>query len=67
MKKVFLTLAAIAVVACLSSCKKTCNCTTYAAGEVVQTSEVNPPSSGKCSDMNTVVEILGSKTGLECR
>ena len=29
MKKVMLSLAALAMVVCFASCKKTCNCTTY--------------------------------------
>lgn len=68
MKKVFLSLAAIALVACLSSCKKTCNCTTYSGGQTVQTQEVDMPSSGKCADMTNMQDISGiGKTGIECK
>jgi len=67
MKKVILTIAAIIVVACLSSCKKSCNCKTYSGGAVMQTREVDMPASGKCADMNNIRDIPGiGKTGIEC-
>ena len=65
MKKVVLTLAALATVACFTSCKKTCNCKTYAVGKVVNEEEVELKGD-KCSDMNTVVAMGEVKTGLEC-
>ncbi|MCQ2297847.1 MAG: hypothetical protein MJZ51_04395 [Bacteroidales bacterium] len=69
MKKVFLALAAIAAVACMTSCNKTCTCKTYAMGVVMTTTEdveLDKDSYKKCSDMNTVVMIGDKKNGLEC-
>lgn len=69
MKKVFLALAAIAAVACMTSCNKTCTCKTYVMGVVATTTEdveLDKDSYKKCSDMNTVVTIADKKNGLEC-
>lgn len=68
MKKVILTLAAFAVVICMSSCKKTCTCKTYVAGIAGAETEVDLDKDNfkKCSDMNTVVEVAGIKGGMEC-
>lgn len=70
MKKVFLALAAIATVACMVSCNKTCTCKTYALGVVVTTTEdveLDKDSYKKCSDMNTVVMVGDKKNGIECQ
>lgn len=74
MKKIALAVAAIAMVGCLASCKKTCTCTTYAAGIADATTEVdleelqeNDSSIKKCSDANTVVTVAGVKVGVECK
>lgn len=74
MKKIVLAIAAIAMVGCFASCKKTCTCTTYAAGIADVTSEVdladlqeNDSSIKKCSDVNTVVTVAGVKVGRECK
>lgn len=68
MKKVILTLAAVAVVVCMSSCKKTCVCKSYVAGIAGPETEVELDKDNfkKCSEMNTVVTLSGIKTGLEC-
>jgi len=69
MKKIVLALAAIATVACFTSCNKHCTCKTYVAGVVTSTTEdveLDKDSYSKCSDMNTVVEINGTKNGIEC-
>ena len=67
MKKVLLALAAIAVVACFSSCNKHCTCKTYVAGVVTQTAEdvELDKDSKKCSDM-TIIAVADPKTGVEC-
>ncbi len=68
MKKVLLTLAAIATVACFSSCNKHCTCKTYAAGVVVSTEEdveLDKDTYKKCSEMNKIV-VADPKTGVEC-
>ena len=67
MKKVLLTLAVIATVACLSSCNKHCTCKTYAAGVVVSTEEdveLDKDTYKKC-EMNKIV-VADPKTGVEC-
>jgi hypothetical protein len=77
MKKVFLALAAIAMVAAMSSCKKVCDCTTYIAGDegttyeytIAQLQDLFPEIDvKKCADVNTVedLEIVG-RTGTECK
>lgn len=68
MKKVFLTLAAMAVIVCMSSCKKTCTCKTFVAGIASAETEVDLDKDKykKCSDMSTVAAIAGIKAGVEC-
>ena len=69
MKKVLLALAVVATVACFSSCNKKCTCKTYALGVVTSTTEdveLDKDSYKKCSDMNTIVTIEGTKNGMEC-
>lgn len=67
MKKVILALGVIATVACFTSCNRTCTCKTYAAGVVIATADdVELESGKKCSDLNTYVESIGGKTGVEC-
>lgn len=75
MKKVVLAIAVIAMVGCFASCKKTCKCTTYAAG-ASSTTEINLDDMektfgvkiDKCSNMNSVAELpVIGKTGVECK
>jgi hypothetical protein len=69
MKKVLLALAVIETVACFSSCKKTCSCTTYAAGAVVSTTEVDLSKYEgvkKCSDLPLNNYITAAQTGIKC-
>ncbi len=68
MKKIVLTLAVIATVACFSSCNKHCTCKVYSAGVVVETKEdveLDKDTYKKCSDLNEII-IADPKTGLEC-
>jgi len=67
MKKVMLTLAVVAFVAAMTSCNKTCTCTTYVGG-LSSTSEVELETlnADKCSDVNTVMTVEGIKSGMEC-
>jgi len=70
MKKVLLALAAVAMVACLSSCKKTCTCTSYVGGSVVSTTEVNLSDYNdvkKCSDLPLNNYSTAIETGVECK
>ena len=69
MKKVVIALAAIAMIACFTSCNKVCTCKTYAAGVVIATAEdveLDKDSYKKCSDMNTIATVAGTKNGIEC-
>ena len=69
MKKVLISLAAVALLACLASCNKTCNCKIYLNGEMSREyeQELDQEHFNKCSDMNTVVEVGGKKSGIECK
>ena len=67
MKKVVLTLAVMATVACFASCKKTCNCKTYVADKVTNEEEVDlADGKDKCADMTTGVQMGDVKTGYFC-
>lgn len=70
MKKMILSLAAIAAMAGLCSCNPTCTCKTYANGVVVSTKEdveLDKDSYKKCSEMNTIATLAGKKNGVECK
>lgn len=72
MKKVLLSLAVVATVACFASCSKTCSCKAYVNGNVseeweVDLDDVNDDNVKKCSDLNTVIELGGLKAGTECK
>ncbi len=67
MKKVLCVLAAIAMVAAVStSCKKTCNCDIYENGKVVSTTTYDAQN-GKCASMSTVMTTPDGKVGMECK
>ena len=70
MKKVLVLLAAVAFVACFTSCNKTCTCKTYAAGIVITTDDdVEVEEGKKCADMSafTTDDNGENKTGVECK
>lgn len=72
MKKVLITLAIIAVAGAFASCSKTCQCTTFVAGNVtseyeVDLDDIDNEDVKKCKDLNTVVEVAGLKAGNECK
>lgn len=70
MKKIMAICAATLMLAGVAtSCNKKCECKTYLAGVVTGTTELelDKDSYKKCSDMNTVVEINGTKNGIECK
>lgn len=68
MKKAFLILGLCASVAILStSCNKECHCKQWLNDEVVSEYTFNNEEANvKCSSMNTVITIAGTKTGIEC-
>jgi len=53
----------------VNSCCKSCTCTRWADGEVKES--ITVPLYGEdnnlCENKNTLVEIGGKKTGLECK
>lgn len=69
MKKLFfVSILFVGIIALGASCKKTCECTTYLAGNVVTVQDdVELGDKKKCSDFNTVVLVTGVKTGVECK
>ena len=68
MKKLVLIAAAIATVISFSACKKTCICTPYVGGKTEEKTEYELPEDlKKCSEMSTIVEVNGVKTGLDCK
>lgn len=70
MKKALIILSVVALLGVLStSCKKTCECTTYANDAILSTEEFEYERGDidKCSDLNTLVTIGGQKTGVECK
>ena len=64
MKKLFLALGVIAMLASLSSCNKTCTCKQYMDGVLVQTTSVE--GKGKCSDLNVRQETMGIVQETKC-
>ena len=64
MKKVFLTLAVVAFVASLASCKKTCTCVTETNG--VEEMVVEMEAIGGCAEMNTSMTIGDMTTTTTC-
>ncbi len=68
MKKVVLTLGVVAFVAAMTSCTKTCNCTTYALGVAGAAEEVELTEGyDNCEAMTAVVDDpTFGKTGVEC-
>ena len=69
MKKVMAIFgAALLLAGVATSCNKKCECKTYLAGVVTSTTELelDKDSYKKCSDMNTVIEVNGTKNGIEC-
>ncbi|MCR4872489.1 MAG: hypothetical protein K5885_02975 [Bacteroidales bacterium] len=70
MKKIMAICAATLLLAGVAtSCNKKCECKTYLAGVVVGDPtevELDKDSYKSCADMNTVVEVDGKKTGIEC-
>ena len=64
MKKVLTIVAIVAMVACMASCKKKCNCTTTGNGQVVQTVEME---STNCSKLNASQTVGGMVQETKCK
>ena len=66
MKKVFMTLAVVAVLCMLSSCVKNCQCKDWSDGVVTRTYTDETFSGDKCSNMTDIQTVGGHKSGKEC-
>ena len=66
MKKVFVIIACVALVGMFTSCSKKCHCKQWVGG-VSAVHNIDPDDNMKCSDYNTVAEVNGVKTGIECK
>lgn len=64
MKKLFLAMGVVAMLAGLSSCSKNCVCKQYMNGELMQTTTVE--GKGKCSDLNVKQEVMGMVNETKC-
>jgi len=64
MKKLFVVLGVVAIAFAFTSCKKTCECTTYLLGEVVASTEYEIKGSGDCAQWVTYIEA--TQTGVKC-
>jgi len=70
MKKVMAIFgAALLLAGVATSCNKKCECKLYVGGVVTTTSEqeLDKDSYKSCSELNTIVDINGTKNGLECK
>ena len=64
MKKLFLAMGVVAMVAMFSSCSKTCTCKQTLNGEVMNTTTME--TKGKCSDLNVTSTSMGMTQKTEC-
>lgn len=69
MKRLFVVLACAGLLAGMTSCKKTCECTTWTNGTAATAVETDlAEGKDKCADMTTfVTEVDSIKTGIECK
>ena len=64
MKKVLLSVAAVALLVSLGSCSMTCKCVSKVDGQVVQTTTTE--TKGKCSDLNVKQSTMGMTQETNC-
>lgn len=64
MKKILLSVAAIALLFAMGSCKKTCKCVSKIDGQVVSTTTME--TKGKCSDLNVKQSTMGMTQETSC-
>ena len=68
MKKVFLTLACVSFLAfSITSCEKTCTCTTTNSSEYIPDSTFEGKIKGKCADLDSKVEQGGFTVETTCK
>lgn len=63
MKKFFLAMGIIAMMAAFNSCNKSCVCKQYMGGELVSTTTVEGK---KCSDLNVKQTVMGVTQETKC-
>ena len=66
MKKLLVIIACGALAGAFTSCDKKCHCKQWVGG-VSAAHVFEPQDDMKCSDYNTVAEVNGVKTGIECK
>ena len=64
MKKILLSVAAVALLVSLGSCSKTCKCVQKVDGQVTQTTSVE--TKGKCSELNVKQTTMGMTQETTC-
>lgn len=64
MKKILFTVAAVALIISLGSCKKTCKCVSKVDGAVVNTTTME--TKGKCSGLNVKQTTMGMTQETTC-
>lgn len=64
MKKILFTVAAIALIVTLGSCKKTCKCVSKVDGVEVSTTTME--TKGKCADLNIKQTSMGMTQETNC-
>ena len=64
MKKLFLVMGVIALMASLNSCTKTCTCKSYVNGELVGTTTAE--AKGNCSKLDVKQEVMGMTNETKC-
>ena len=71
MKKLLVILAAASLLFAMSSCSKDCKCKYYVDGDMrsektITKEDMESLGFEKCKDMNSTIELLGSKTEVKC-
>ena len=64
MKKVLLSVAAVALLVSFASCSKTCKCTQKVDGQVVTTTTME--TKGNCSKLNVKQTVMGMTQETTC-
>ena len=64
MKKLFLVMGVIAMLASLNSCTKTCTCKSYINGELISTTTAE--TKGNCSKLDVKQEAYGMTNETKC-
>ena len=67
MKKIFLALIGVSFLALsVTSCEKTCTCTTSIGGVAVGDPQEKTMKKGKCDELNETIELKGVPADVVC-